>query len=317
MASLPALAPGRAPRIPVGLLGTSTTYGGQFTGDCSLTKVGAGTLTLSGNSTNGANAANAVAINGGGLVGVTGGSFITPVFTVSTNTTFGVQVASAGGQWVGTNMIFRGGSSLFVNFGALSASTVTAPLQVLGSLTVTNVSVTVAGGNIAPGTYPLVQYGTLVGGFASLKTPVLTQPAGLGIGLSNGANSMVYMIVTNAAPNIAWGTNSQNWDISISTNWINYLASGVVYQQYQSNVGNPVLFADNYSPATSITVTLNTNVAPGGVLFSNLANTYTLAGSGQITGSAALAVSGANTVTIATAKLILVARSSTPTAICN
>jgi autotransporter-associated beta strand protein len=282
----------------VGMLGTSTTFAGSFQGDCSLTKIGAGTLTLSGNSTNGANAANAVNVNGGGIVGVTGGSFMTPVFTVLTNASFGVQVTTAGGQWTGTNMVFRSGSSLALNFGALSASTLTAPLRVLGNLTVTNVTVDVFGTGIAPGTYPLIQYGTLISGTTGLLTPAVTQPAGLGIALSNGANSIVYMIVTNAAPYITWATNSQNWDIGLSTNWVNYLNNGVVYQQYQPSVGDPVLFGDYTTGYTPVTVTLNTNVAPGSVVVSNTVNAYIISGSGVLGGSCTLTKMGTNTLTL-------------------
>jgi fibronectin-binding autotransporter adhesin len=292
---------GQGTKYTVGALNTSTTFAGQFLGDCSLIKTGTGTLTLSGNNTNN-NAANAVNVNAGGVVGATGGSFITPVFNVAGSASFGVQVASAGGQWTGTNMIFQSGSALVFNFGGAPASAATAPLNVLGNLTLNNsVGVTVEGGNIAPGTYPLIQYGALAGnGFGALSTAVVTVPAGLGVALSNStANSTVYMIVSNAVPSIAWATNSQTWDIATSTNWVNYQGSNVVYQQYSSSIGDPVLFGDYVSPA-SITVTLNTNVAPGGVLFSNLANTYTLSGSGQISGATAVTVSGTNSVTIAT-----------------
>jgi autotransporter-associated beta strand protein len=290
----------------VGGRNSTASYSGTINDNvrpAAITKVGTGTWILGANN----NYSGATLVSTGAIYGVTGGSISNSTsITIATNatygtSTFGVQVASAGGQWVGTNMIFRSGTTMAFNFGAISPSITVPPLLVLGNLSATNVNVSVLGGNIPPGTYPLLKYGGLNTNTTWLLTPTITQPVGLGIGLSNApANNTVYMIVTNPAPFVTWGTNSQTWDISISTNWVNYLGNYGYYQQYQSNVGDPVWFGDYENPY-AITITLNTNVVPSSVIFSNLLNTYSLSGSGQISGATSLAVNGTNTVIIGTA----------------
>ena len=95
----------------IGALNTSTTFAGTFQGNCSLTKVGTGSLTLSNTNNIGLNAANLVNVNSGKLVGVTGGSFIAPSFNVANGATNGVQVASTGGQWITTNLVYATGTN--------------------------------------------------------------------------------------------------------------------------------------------------------------------------------------------------------------
>ena len=74
------------------------------------------------------------------------------------------------------------------------------------------------------------------------------------------------------------GLAGGNWDIQLTTNWIDLvsLAPSFFYQ------GTRAFFDDEALGTTN--VNLVTTVAPGGVLASNSLLTYTISGVGRITG---------------------------------
>jgi len=288
----------------VGMLGTSTTFGGKFSGDCSLTKVGAGTLTLTNNSTIGANSANAVNVNAGKLVGMTGGSFLAPAFNVAAGATLGVQIASAGGQWVTTNLVFATGTNyLEFNFGTTAASTTVAPLLTTNFTINSSASnvVNVLGGVWTPGTYPLVKYsGTFAGsgGFAVMRLGTL--PLRVVATLNNNtANHSIDLVVSAVNEPLKWATTSGTWDIATTANWKDAAANTVTYQE-QLGLGDQVVLEDNVSGAGPITVTLNSTVTPTGLTVTNSTKNYTISGTGVIQGAIALNKSGTGTLTVTT-----------------
>jgi len=287
----------------VGALNTSTTFAGTFQGNAGLTKVGTGTLTLPNNSTVGLNAANAVNVNAGKLVGVTGGSFIAPSFNVANGATNGVQVASTGGQWVTTNLVYATGTNyLEFNFGTTVASTTIAPLLTT-NLTINSVSnvISVLGGVWTPGTYPLVKYsGTLAGsgGFAAIGLGAL--PLRVVATLNNNtANHSIDLVVSAVNEPLKWAASSGTWDIGSSGNWKDAAANVTTYQE-QLNLGDQVVLEDNVSGASPITITLNSTVTPSAFNVTNSSKNYTLSGNGNIQGAIALNKSGSGTLTVTT-----------------
>ncbi|HTB83436.1 MAG TPA: autotransporter-associated beta strand repeat-containing protein, partial [Candidatus Sulfotelmatobacter sp.] len=138
-----------------------------------------------------------------------------------------------------------------------------------------NVLVTNAG-SLAVGTYPLIKYSGTSSGTAptSVTLPVSGYCSGY---VSNSATAKtLYLVITSSSvsANLAWGTCIGNWDFT-TPNWTSNGVS-VVY-----NDGKAVQF-DDTAPCTSPIVTLNTNVAPSGVVFNNITNSFAIAGSGNI-----------------------------------
>ena len=287
----------------VGYLNTNTTFNGSFVGDASLIKVGTGILALGGTNSIGASTANQVMVVAGELDGVTGGSFVAPVMTVSNGAAMGVQVGSTGGVWTGTNLVLRAGSGLTFRYGGVAPSTTIAPLQVLGNLTATNtVTLNVLGGSgwTAGTAYPLAKYtGTYVGnGFSAFTLGTL--PLRVTGTLSNDTvNSQIDLIVTAITEPLKWAATNGTWDIATTANWKDAAGTTTTYQE-QSSLGDQVVLEDNLSGA-SPAITLNTTVSPVSVLITNNSKAYSIAGTGGIAGAGAVTKQGANTLTLATA----------------
>jgi autotransporter-associated beta strand protein len=291
---------GRFVNWTVGALNTSSTFAGTIrndTGAALLTKVGTGTLTLSGTNTY----TGATLISTGALYGVTGGSISNSAsITVASNATLGVQIASARGQWVGTNVVFNAGSNfLAFNFGTVVPSATTSPLLILNNWTNNGtVYVNVLGGSSwAPGVYPLARYTGALGGSGTFALGS-SLPLRVSASVSNDVPSKtLYLVVSAVNSPLKWAVGNASWDIATSANWLDAASVSTTYQE-QLGLGDQVLFNDTATGTSPITVTLNTGVTPASVTFSNVTKNYVLAGASNILGSTILTKAGAGTLTI-------------------
>ncbi|MBU6303342.1 MAG: autotransporter-associated beta strand repeat-containing protein [Verrucomicrobia bacterium] len=299
----------------------SSTYAGGLGGvgtnenNLNFTLQGGGTLTVSGTNTLsgtttiqggstlvlGSNYAG----TGGLVVGGTGAGTLTGTgFTVSGPTTVTANgtiapgasaLASATGTLTFANGLTLGGGTLAFGLGTTND---------LINLTGGSFSVTTGSfislaevGSLSLGTYDLVDY--------SLSPGALTVAGYNNLALTNnviGANSYVASLVHNTAANKLqvlidnarfWSAQTNGvWDINGTANW----SPGLRYLE-----GDKVIFADTFPPGSApgtTNVTLNTTVAPGSISFQNASLSYSLDGSGSITGSASIAKSGAGAVII-------------------
>jgi len=254
-------------------------------GGGALTKNGLGNLTLTGPNTY----VGATTVNAGKLTTTTAATGAGS-FAVANAAGLGVQVAADNAQLPAASVSFAGSTSTLDvdlnTFGSPGA----APLAIAGALNV-NGTVTVnilAGGALQIGVYPLVSSGSRSGaGTFLLGTLPLNTTATL---VDNGTTINLNINDVNAP---RWeGLAGGNWDIGLTTNWIN---GGSGLPTYFSE-GSEVRFNDEALGTTS--VNLVTTVHPTSVTFNHTNLAYTLSGAGKISGATGLAKQGGGTLTI-------------------
>ena len=166
-----------------------------------------------------------------------------------------------------------------------------APLNVSGQLTV-NGTITVNIADSAPqlGQFPLIKYGSRTGSGSFVLGSL---PIGAIASISNNVadNSVDLVFTTVNAPR--WeGQAGGNWDIGLTTNWIN-IGNG---QPTFFSEGNPVIFDDNATGTTTVNVV--TTVHPSLVTVNNNLLPYAMVGTGRISGNVGLNKQGTNTLAV-------------------
>jgi autotransporter-associated beta strand protein len=250
-----------------------------------LTKLGAGTLTLTG-----ANNYSGLTTVSAGKLAMTSDFSGTGGFSVADGATLALTVLSSGAQFNPATATF-GASALSLDLGAFG-NPATAPINVAGALTLNGVlAISVVDALPQYGQIPLIQYGSLAG---SGSVTLGTLPIGVTATLVNDtANKLIYLNVTGINQPRWDGQAGGDWDIGVTANWINIGDNSSTYY----TEGSAVVFDDNAGGST--TVNLVAAVNPKSIAVNNNSKLYTLGGSGAIGGSAGLTKSGANTLAIA------------------
>jgi autotransporter-associated beta strand protein len=199
---------------------------------------------------------------------------------------------------VGTVATLTVNGGLTLNGGALAMDLGGTPdnISVSGDLNLSgtnSVSINVIGA-VGPATYPIITYGgSLSGGLTNL------QLTGTGIfadtrytvGLDATAPN-INLTVSGSAANLTWsgGNNGNAWDLKNTANWNSGSQQFFQFDQ--------VTFDDTGD--ASLPVQLSGTLIPLGVTFAASSKHYTLAGSGKITGTVGVNVSGGAKVTLLT-----------------
>lgn len=251
-----------------------------LTGTGSITKIGSGTLVVTGQNTfTGGTNVNAGTFRMGGTSD--------GVVNIAATATAGAGPAAAPGVGAVTTLNLANGSSSVFRMGADADS-----LNVVNLSTGAAHTINIEGAvGLAPGTYPLFNYETAIGGSGYPAFALGSRPHILAELNHNTAETSVDLVITGVDTLVWKGNNGSAWNVNDTSNWT--LASnsnGAPY--FQTDL---VLFNDS---ATTGNVVLSGTINPGEVSFDNSSLDYTLSGAG-IGGNTQLIKDGTAKVTLA------------------
>ena len=272
-----------------------------------LTKLGAGSLTLSGsNSFSGGTVVSAGTLNVSGSLSsgcqVNAGAVLTGAGGVAGNVTVdgslqpGDPAVNAPGTLTLGSLAMDTGATLQVRLANTTNSALTwvDSLGVGQGLTLNSnaVLLTPLGTNLVPGVYRLISYaGPKTGSLGAV-----IHKTRYDLTLDESATNQINLVVNGGAgTDLSWrGTSSAVWDVAASTNWLNISAAlPDVFLQLDR-----VVFGDTSGVPT--TVSLAATVYPGSVVVNASTNNYVLGGSGMISGDASLSKLGTSTLSVNT-----------------
>ena len=199
--------------LSIGANDTSSTFGGviQNTGfPLNLTKVGAGNLVLTGNST----FAGPTTITAGKVVGVVGGSATnSSVLIDSESATCSTSITDNTLQWTYAGFTTNAAGTLEFSFASTPPSTSLAPLTIAGAADF-NVTPTmiVTGNNLSVGTYPLMTWDSTSGTAPS----TVALPPGVS-GILNVSGTTLNLVIQSVTVALTKADNTDN--LNLTTSW--------------------------------------------------------------------------------------------------
>ena len=278
---------------------------GSLGGAMTLNKTGSGTLTLnttnnfSGGTTvsngtlivNGSLSQSTMTVLSGGTLGGNGSLGLAPVLNSGANISPGNDIGGAGTLTISNSLTEAG--SVINRFDLSDDPTglvkTNDQIKVTGTLAVSGnnqIRVNLLNGPLLNGVYTLFQYTSFTG---SLTNFTLINANGI---LTNPPGAIAILVNNVRTPeNLKWVGNgvNNNWDTGSTTNWLNGASADVFYF-----FDSPV-FDDTGSTNPAINL-IGTNT-PAAVTF-NSTKSYTLAGSGRISGFGTLTKTNSGTLTI-------------------
>jgi autotransporter-associated beta strand protein len=267
-----------------------STGGGLTLNDSAVAK---GTLTLSGATIN---YTGPTLVSAGRLV-VPSTSSASGALTVSANASLGMSVSGTS-QWQPASLTLANPSTLeFSN--VQNPGTTTAPLlpvATVGSVSGVTINVnSISGTPVAGNKYPLLgnQGGTTTG------YTLGTQPPGVS-GHLEGISGSTLVYAVDAYSDTWAGTagNPTFWDIATTANWTGKALANSPVGTYAN--GDSVLFDDTATPASPVTVDIQTAVSPANVFFNNSTKNYSVSGASGIGGSGTLTKTGTGAAILST-----------------
>lgn len=246
---------------------------------------GPGTWSLTGPNT----FTGGVTVNGG-QVNISTATTSTNAIIVPNTGVLGVNVASLGATLHASTLTATATTLEFQNLNSTATAALTCSTLTASGTTTINIT---SGTFTATNNYPLVAYTTRTG----TGTFVLgSLPDGVEATLDASASPIVLQVTAAPSapvPGIVWNGNvSAAWDTT-SANWKSGVTTGLNYLDTTN-----VIFDDTLTGVSALT--LNTTVAPVGVVFNNFTTNYAISGGGKISGSTSLQKNGGGTLVLAT-----------------
>jgi autotransporter-associated beta strand protein len=258
-----------------------------------LNKTGNGTLTLSATNTY----TGGTTVTGGTLALKGGGTLASSQISV---TSAGFSLASATNSLVINNNFNLNTATLSLTPNPALTNIVVANLNISGATNLINIA-SVPGLNY-PAQIHLISYTTASGltnannTFVNLGLTLPTAGNPAGYLTNNAANNSVDLVLTaGPAPIIpvTWrGNVNGNWDLTTS-NWVNSASPATA-----NNFANSALTVFDDTATGTTTINLTTNVFPGSLLVSNLAQTYVFTGAGGVGGTVGLNKQNSGTLVV-------------------
>jgi autotransporter-associated beta strand protein len=141
----------------------------------------------------------------------------------------------------------------------------------------------------APGSFPILKYTTLAGGDETNFTVQMNA--------RDGSPAVVAHDTVNKQFTVDLGNASRTWDNGTASSIWNILDANWAEGDGLFVDGDSVTFSD--TPGSNQTISLPSNVAPGSISFSNsTAVSYSINGTGAITGSTGISKSGTGTASL-------------------
>jgi autotransporter-associated beta strand protein len=322
---------GGTPILTVGANGGGGTFTGfiqNSLGTLSLTKIGAGTITLS----SGYSHSGTTLVGGGtlsvattlALPGAPGSVIVsnatlaldasigTPLpvsnLVLGTNGTASLTLNSAANGINGSgNLTLQDNATINCIYGSLSGNPTALAINVAGSISApgTNIVINISALGLVPGpAFPLIKYtGTALPNVANF---VLNTPPGVVATLvNNTANTSIDVLITSAPRSLTWyGAGGTNWDF-VTINWKNGLTD-TLYQQFTNGsviAGDGVRFDDtltnDFVNPQPLTINLTSTFFPFPVTVDSTLP-YSFNGVGGINGPTSLVKSNAGSLTLST-----------------
>ncbi len=238
----------------------------------SLLKTGTGTQTIGGVNSMAGN----TTVNGGKLLGAVGGnSSSSPVILNNASATFGVSVTDNTKTWTCATLTTAAAGNLEFNFGSIAPGTAS-PLIVAGQANFSSTPLVrvVTSVGLAPGTYPLMTWGS-ISGTAPTVVNVLN-PAGTN-GLSDGTSASLNVagntlnLVIIGVPVSVKANNANN--LNLGTSWVGGSAPNA---SATATWNNTVTAANTTVLGTDLTWAGITVFNPTGTVTINSGHTLTL-----------------------------------------